>query len=134
MGGLIVDTSVFVQIERRAGVVDFTPFAQHAPFVISAITVSELLIGVHRADTDQRRERRNQFVQAVLASVIVVSFDREVAATHARVAAAMAKLGTLIGPHDLLIAATALHHGNAILTTNPREFQRVPGLRVQVFV
>lgn len=134
MGGLIVDTSVFVQIERRGGAVDFTPFAQYSPFAISAITVSELLIGVHRADTEQRRERRHQFVQAVLANVNIVSFDRNVAATHALIAAEMAKHGTLIGAHDLQIAATALHYGSAILTANPREFQRVPRLQVLVFV
>jgi predicted nucleic acid-binding protein len=36
----------------------------------------------------------------------------------------------MIGAHDLIIAATALSHGCAVLTTNAAEFARVPGLEV----
>jgi tRNA(fMet)-specific endonuclease VapC len=38
--------------------------------------------------------------------------------------------GQPIGPHDLLIAATALRHGAALVTRNVAEFSRVPGLEV----
>jgi predicted nucleic acid-binding protein len=34
----------------------------------------------------------------------------------------------MIGPHDLLVAATALAGGHALATLNRREFARVPGL------
>lgn len=39
--------------------------------------------------------------------------------------------GAPIGPHDLLIAATALRHHAELVTRNIREFARVPGLRCQ---
>jgi predicted nucleic acid-binding protein len=38
--------------------------------------------------------------------------------------------GLLIGDIDLLIAATALVHGDTLLTRNVRHFQRIPGLRL----
>jgi hypothetical protein len=50
-----------------------------------------------------------------------------VARTHARLWAQLAA-GTPVGAHDLLIAATALAHGYAVLTDDPRDFGRVPGL------
>ncbi len=41
--------------------------------------------------------------------------------------------GELIGANDLWIAAAALRHGEALVTRNAREFQRVPGLRVLTY-
>jgi tRNA(fMet)-specific endonuclease VapC len=37
--------------------------------------------------------------------------------------------GTPIGPHDTLIAATALRHQATLVTRNVREFSRVQGLQ-----
>jgi tRNA(fMet)-specific endonuclease VapC len=51
-------------------------------------------------------------------------------ATHAaRIRAELEAAGTPIGPHDTLIAATALHHQATLVTRNVREFSRVPGLQ-----
>ena len=38
--------------------------------------------------------------------------------------------GRAIGPHDLLIAATALRHGAALVTRDVDEFSRVQGLEL----
>jgi tRNA(fMet)-specific endonuclease VapC len=40
----------------------------------------------------------------------------------------------MIGAHDLMIAATALAHGCAVLTENIKEFSRVPGLEAFSFL
>lgn len=36
-----------------------------------------------------------------------------------------------MGAHDLLVAATALAHGYAVVTENPGHFHTVPGLVVR---
>jgi predicted nucleic acid-binding protein len=36
----------------------------------------------------------------------------------------------MIGAHDLQIAATAIHHGHAVVTLNQQEFGRVPGIQL----
>ena len=64
----------------------------------------------------------------MLANVPVIPFGLEEARTHARVWAALAAAGTMIGAHDLLVGATALVAGSAVATLNRGEFQRVPGL------
>ena len=131
--GLIIDSGVFVRWERSGRAMDFSPWAGYGDVAISAITVSELLVGVYRADTEQRRQRREAYVETILAQVPVVDFTAEVARVHAELLATLMSQGHLIGAHDLLIAATARHLQSAVLTTNTDEFVRVPDLEVVPF-
>jgi tRNA(fMet)-specific endonuclease VapC len=128
---LLIDTSVLVAIERR-GVrpeVLFGSFADRRA-AIAAITVSELLHGVHRADTAVRRGQRERFVEETLAVFPVLAFDLETARVHGRLWADLSRIGQTIGAHDLLIAATAVHHGLGLVTVNEREFRRVSGVEI----
>ena len=78
-----------------------------------------------------QRARREAFVEAILDRMPVLPFDLKSARVHARLVAQLEKGGFRIGAHDLLIAATALTHGRAVLTVNVREFERVPGLEIR---
>ena len=98
------------------------------------MSVSELLMGVHRADTEERRQRRLAFVEAVISGVAVLDFTVPAARVHAEIYAELAKSGQMIGAHDLIIAATARCYDLSVLTDNIQEFSRVPGLRVVPFV
>jgi predicted nucleic acid-binding protein len=126
----MLDTSVLIRSERRGTPIDLTRFAADEHVFISVITASELLMGVHRADNDTRRKRRSDFVEAVLAGVGVLDFTLADARRHAMVRAELARQGLMIGAHDIMIAATALHHGLSLVTENAAEFSRVPGLIV----
>ena len=128
--GLIVDANVFIQFERRGLTVDLSRWVSSDGVFICAITVSELLMGVHRADNEVRRNRRSEFVEAILASISVLDFTAAVARHHARLHADLTRQGQVIGPHDMIIAATALHYGLPLLTDNIAEFTRVTGLTV----
>ncbi len=127
--GLVLDTCILIHAERH-GALDFSPWASHGDAFISAITVSELLVGVHRADNDACRARRSAFVEAILAQLPALDFTMETARVHAGLFAALSQQGQMIGAHDLIIAATALSHGCAVITTNAAEFAQVPGLDV----
>ena len=129
--GLILDTSVLIAAERAR--LDLPRlFAAHAeePFALAAITASELLHGVERADPGPRRRARGAFVEAVLVELDLVDFDLPVARRHAVLWAELERLGRRIGPHDLQIAATALQLDYGLVTLNPAEFRQVPGLRL----
>ena len=127
---LMIDTSVFVAWERTGTPIDFSPWSHFGPLRISVITISEMLVGVHRADTEPRRLKRAAFVNSVIAKFPSLDVTADVARTHAAAKAKMQMVGQIIGAHDLIIAATALHHGCTVLTANPSEFTRVPGLNV----
>ncbi len=65
----------------------------------------------------------------LLQPIQLLSFDSECAAHAARIRVTLEAAGTPIGPHDTLIAATALRHQATLVTRNVREFSRVPGLQ-----
>ncbi len=100
---------------------------------MSAITVSELLVGVHRANTPERKARRSAFVEAILAAIPILPVDELTARVHAEQFADLVSRGQMIGAHDLWIAATAVAHDHAVLTANVAEFLHVPGLEVLPF-
>ena len=131
--GLLIDTSLFIALER-AGVPLSALLDQvgSQPVAISAITASEILHGVHRADSALRRGRRERFVEAVLETVPVLPFTLEVARIHAQIWADLEMRGQTIGANDIVIAATALAHNLTVLTGNIRHFERVAGLKVVV--
>ena len=129
--GQIVDSSVFIDFERRGHDVDLIKTALgDEPSVIAAITASELLVGVHRADTVERRQQRAAFCEDVFDLVRIEPFDLSVSRIHAELWARLTSTGSLIGAHDLMIAATALTRGHNVLTHNLRDFEKVPGLSV----
>lgn len=70
-------------------------------------------------------------VEQFLAPLECVPFDSLCAQAYARVRTRLEKAGTLIGPNDLIIAATALAHQGILVTRNVDEFSRVPGLSVE---
>jgi predicted nucleic acid-binding protein len=132
--GLMVDTNVFIRFERSGKPIDFSSWDSSQKVYVSVVIASELLMGVHRANTEERRQRRAAFVEAVISGVGVLDFTLPVARVHAEICAGLAKKGQTIGAHDSIIAATASCHDLSLLTDNVQEFSRVPGLRVIPFV
>jgi len=127
--GTLIDSSVLVAWERDQLDLE-TQLADYAEedFAISAITASELLHGVHRATTPARRNRREAFVEGLLSRLPIIFFDLVTARIHARLSAELAIKRTSVGPHDLIIAATAMARGYAVASRDERSFPKIPGL------
>lgn len=129
--GLILDTSVLVAAERRTlSLGALLDSVASEPVGIAALAASELLHGCHRAADPGTQARRFAFVEALLDRIPVYEFGLGEARRHAELWAALAREGSLIGAHDMLIGATALARGCALATLNERDFRRVPGLRL----
>jgi tRNA(fMet)-specific endonuclease VapC len=95
---------------------------------IAAITASELLHGCRRARTSSIRAKRLAYVESLLDAIPVVPFGLVEARHHADLWTELVQKGEPIGPHDMLIGATALAQGHRLATLNHREFSRIPGL------
>ncbi len=132
--GILIDSSVFISAERgRLSLPRHLKSQEREPVALSAITASELLHGVHRASTPEFRIQRERFVEAILNQFAVVEFSLETARVHARLWADLLARGEPVGAHDLLIGATAIAIDYQVATVNARDFQRIPGLRVQIW-
>jgi len=125
---VLIDTTVLVHAERRGQSLDEAIGDEDR--AISVITASELLHGVHRAQTGSVRARRSAFVEHVISAIEPLPITTSIARAHAEIWAELERDGNLIGAHDLWIAATALSHGMDVATANARDFGRVPGLNV----
>jgi predicted nucleic acid-binding protein len=128
----LIDSTILIALERQGRSLNVLIEAMSGEQIaLASITASELLHGMWRADSAERRARREALVEAILATIPIVPFDLPVARTHAELWAQLTMTGRMIGAHDLIIAATAITHGYDILSENIREFGRVPGLVVR---
>jgi len=131
--GTLIDTSVLVAAERghldREAV--FAAIAdEDGGMAMAAITASELMHGVHRLrGAGQAAAERS--CRTWLSLLPVLPFDLDVARVHATLTTHLRDAGAPIGAHDLIIAATAVHHGHAVATRDRRSFVRIDGLEVE---
>jgi len=133
--GLIFDSSVLIYLERNLQNVEkIIAGKEEEPYGISVITVSELLHGVHRADSEKRRLEREAFVERVIELFPAYPFDLNAARIYARIWANLVKKGIALGAHDLMIGSTAVSLGFSVITTDIRDFEKIPGLKIERFV
>ena len=95
---------------------------------VPAIVEYELRYGLMRLPPEAAAPRLAALAQ-LLQPLQVLPFDSECAAHAARIRAELESMGTPIGPHDTLIAATALRHQATLVTRNVRELSRVSSLQ-----
>ncbi|MDH0304416.1 MULTISPECIES: tRNA(fMet)-specific endonuclease VapC [unclassified Pseudomonas] len=100
----------------------------HGQLAMSTMTLMELIYG---AEKSAAPERNLAIVEGFAARLEVLDYDIPAAAHTAQLRAELAKAGTPIGPYDQMIAGHARARGLVLVTNNLREFQRVPGLRVE---
>lgn len=91
---------------------------------LPSVVVYEIRYGLRRAARPALVEAFEHMLQVSA----VLPFDAEAADHAADIRSSLDAAGTPIGPHDLLIAATARRHQCMLVTHNTREFARVPGL------
>ncbi len=137
--GLVLDSSVPIAAERSkfpvsellasiAGII--RAHDAESEFLLSAITWMELEHGYYRAATPELATRRRTWLDEVSSVVPIEPVTRELSSLAAKIDAQTKAAGAVIATADLLIGATALHHGYAIGTPNVRHFRLIPGLQV----
>jgi len=98
------------------------------PTVCTSIVVAcELRFGAAKKSSPSLSER----VEEILETLEVLPLDRGADRHYAGIRSHLARLGTPIGPNDLLIAAHALALGLTLVTANVEEFGRVPQLSIE---
>lgn len=127
----LLDTGVLIGLERQT--IDPTAiFAADDDVAISVITVSELLVGVARADT-ARRAKRSAMVESIIATLNIEEITVGVARINAAFAVETAAQGHTRGALGLLIAATAVATKRTLVTTDEKaQFDLLTGVSSRV--
>ena len=98
--------------------------------VTSVLVACELRYGAAKRGS----RRLTKQVEAVLGALTVRALESDVERSYAAIRVALEKKGTLIGAHDMLIAAHARALDAVCVTDNVAEFARVPALKVENWV
>src|SRR5687768_10632859 len=94
----VVDTSVLIALEQGGmDVDDILAVPREDPTFVTAITVSELLVGLHRARIGRTQLLRKTFIDVVIARTTVLPFDLACARMHAEITAHLMSVGQPIG-------------------------------------
>jgi len=133
--GLILDSSVIIQAERKRQTVEELLTEVRRVFgevdvAISAVTVAELVHGIARGGTPEIRDRRRAFIDELKCHVPVHPVTAETGEIAGTISGEQAAKGIKLPIDDLLIGASALEQGYGVATGNPRHFQLIPGLVV----
>ena len=95
---------------------------------LSPIVLGELWTGVEKS---ARRAANELGLLRFIENLSIVDFDATAAQHYAEIRADLERAGTPIGSNDTLIAGHARSLGYTLVTNNRREFDRVPGLKVE---
>ena len=107
-------------------------FGRHqGQLCISSVSLMELIYG---AEKSALPEQNLAVVEGFTARLDVLDYNALAAEHTGQLRAELAKTGTPIGPYDQMIAGHARSRGLIGVTNNVREFQRVPGLRIEDWV
>ena len=125
----MLDTNVAIHtIRHRPREVRAKFIVQQGRMCISTISFMELIYGAEKSNQSDRNLRD---IEAFASRLSILPYDREAAMHTGSIRAALARVGTPIGPYDQMIAGHARSRGLIVVTSNTDEFKRVPGISVE---
>jgi tRNA(fMet)-specific endonuclease VapC len=125
---LDTDISSYIMKRTNGRVLDKARSVPLSDLCISAIIRSELELGVALSP---RKAKDQAALKDFLKDMQVFDYPGDAASEYADLRSYLQLRGTIIGANDMLIAAHARLLGLTLVTNNVREFQRVPGLRIE---
>ena len=129
----LLDTNICIYIQRQRPEKVLARFQKLKPgdAAISVVTWGELFYG---AEKSKQRKKVLQLLEEFKSFVPVLPIPQNTGNAYGVICASLESKGTPIGNNDLWIAAHAKAATLTLVTNNEREFQRVPGLKIQNWV
>jgi predicted nucleic acid-binding protein len=132
---LILDSSVLIAAERqgknaRQVLTSLAREVGETEVGISVVTLIELAHGAARADTPERRSKREKFIEELLIAMPVYPVTASMALRAGHLDGQNQARGVRVPLPDLLVGVAALELGYGVGTSNLRHFRQVTGLLV----
>lgn len=120
--------SIIALIKGKPELVRHIVEKNEGEIAVSSIVAHELYFGVYRS---QKIHENLQTLRLLLLDFPILAFDQEDARVSGEIRNELARVGTPIGPYDVLIAGQAKARNLTVVTNNLREFNRVENLEVE---
>lgn len=125
----MLDTNIVIYIQKELSpAIDRFNQIDPTETCFSSIALAELIYGMEKSN---RKSESKDNLEKILKTIKVVDFNPGAAAKYGQVCHYLLKCGTPIGIMDMLIASHALSMDLIMVTNNVREFERVPGLKIE---
>lgn len=125
----ILDTNICIYtIKNRPSHVRDAFIIHQEQLCISTVTVMELIYGAEKSAVP---EKNLAVIESFLARLTILDYDSPAAEHTGQLRAELQRQGQPIGSYDQMIAGHARSLGLIVVTNNQREFDRVPGLRIE---
>ncbi len=124
---VVLDTCVlfdFLAGQNKTAVSKVERILLEAKATVSVVTVFELLRGV---ESDKHITQRKELIGLCT----VLDLTPPISERAAGIYTYLKKKGSLIHMEDILIAATALHWRYSVMTSNSKDFSRIPGVKLE---
>ena len=126
----LLDTNICIYVinERSSKIVDTFKSIPMGEIALSTVTLAELEYG---ASKSAQRERNRRMLLGFASPFRILPFDSADAEVFGLLRSHLERAGTPIGPYDMQIAAQAVNRNYILVTNNVREFNRIPGLKIE---
>lgn len=126
----LLDTNICIYIIKKKPEQVFARLKTLEPgsVAISSITLAELQYGIAKSSNPDKNQAA---LDMFLTPIEILDFDSAATLEYGNIRAGLEKKGTPIGALDLLIADHAKSKDLVLVTNNEREFDRIPGLKVE---
>ena len=126
----LLDTCVISDFfKKNPSVIAHFEQVSPAQIHVSTITVMEIEYGL-RLNVDREKKIRPLW-ETLLQQIKVILLCHQCAIAIATIRARLKNTGLAIGPYDSLIAGTALAHHLIMVTSNSKEFNRLPEIEIE---
>jgi tRNA(fMet)-specific endonuclease VapC len=129
----MLDTNICIYVLRNRSKRLRHKFKVTKDLCISSVTFAELCFGIENSTPSFRNERWEQ-LDTFTSLVHIEALDWNVGRTYGRLRSLLNRQGKPIGNIDLFIASHAQSMGAVLVTSNVREFSRVPDLTIENWV
>lgn len=126
----LLDTNACIRILNNSSESLVDRLRQQSPedLFLCSVVKAELVYGAYRSSYLAANLR---ILKSFFEPFTSLPFDDSCLDQYGRIRSDLERVGTPIGPYDLMIAATVLAYDLILVTNNTREFSRVAGLQIE---
>ena len=128
----MLDTNIVIHTIKNRPAQVREAFKRHQDqMCISSVTWGELIYG---AEKSSQPERNLSDIEQMAARLEIAPFGAQAATHFGQLRAELYRIGKPVGPYDMMIAGHARSMGLILVSNNLKEFDRVPGLRLDNWI